>query len=798
VNQGNSAVPRVRIHLVAVATLVCALIALALPALASAQTFEVDSNGDEAKTAVGAVCDTGAPAAEHCSLRAAIEAGNEDATTDVIEFEPAKFQGVGGNGTVTLTEGLPAITEPVEILGGRCHTAFEFGFEGPCAEIAGLTAASAGEDVFTVEAEDATIQGLSIVGGKDGIAVVDGAKNFVATGNWVGLKLDGSGGENYRAGIMIEPGSERTLVGGVVETDRNVFGHGTVGVYVYGSSHNAVQGNYIGVRPNGTYTSGTALESAGVRIVDDTSTVPAARAEDNEVGGVLGDAEAASKKCDGACNVITSRQARAVDLSGLSTSEHASPAAGPTTIIGNYIGLQADGSAPVAEAGDGVYAGQGPNSEPGPANTTIGGLDASHEGNHIAGGSYGVRAEGTEDLVVLGNQIGRNGEGVGIAGPDSVAIYIVSEAVAQPALVQGNSLFLEGAEGIESTYVGAEIVGNGIVGGSTGIVAGEEDEGVGNLISANQLSEQDRVGIEIYEESNVVIGNTISKANWAGIVLDSHSNHNRIGGDAPGEANTIVESGLRGEEEDGAITMNTRRGLRNEFAANTGAGNHGAFIKLFANPIEGEIANGIAPSTLGSVQQSSATGTGVPGATVRLFTKASAEPGELGGYLGKVVVDAGGIWKATYATQPVGTLVAATQTSNAGTPEGGTSEVSAPTAATADPVPPPEEEKRGTGSSSSPGSSSPAPAPVKPKTPTVKITKAPKRTSTATTAKFKFTATPAAGAKFECKLDGSKWAKCSSPKSYKRLKSGTHTFRVRAKGPAGTGPVTKVRFTVKP
>jgi hypothetical protein len=778
---------------------VCALIALALPALASAaQTFEVDSNGDEAKTAAGAVCDTGATAGENCSLRAAIEAADEDATPDVIDFEPAKFQGVGGNGTVTLTEGLPPITEPVEILGGRCPTAFAFGFEGPCAEIAGLTAASAGEDVFTVEAEGTTIQGLSIVGGKDGIAVADGAKNFVATGNWVGIKLDGSDGDNYRAGIMVEAGSERTLVGGVVEADRNVFGYGRVGVYIYGSSHNAVQGNYIGVRPNGTYTSGSAPASAGVRIVDDTSIVPAAKAEDNEVGGVLGDAEAASKECDGACNVITSHEARAVDLSGLSTSEHASPATGPTTVIGNYIGLQADGSAPFNEADRGVYAGRGPNSEPGPANVTIGGLDASHEGNHIAGGSSGVIADGAEDLAVLGNQIGRNGEGVGIAGPDSVAIDVVSVAVTQPALVQGNSLFLEGAEGIESTYVGAEIIGNGIVGGSTGIVAGEEDEGVGNLISANQLSEQDRVGIEIYEESNVVIGNTISKASWAGIALDGHSNHNRVGGDAPGEANTIVESGLRGEEEDGAISMFTHRGLRNEFAANTGSGNHGAFIKLFANPIEGEIANGIAPPTLGTVQQSSATGTGVPGATVRLFTKASAEPGELGAYLGKVVVGAGGAWKATFATQPVGALVAATQNSNAGTPDGGTSEVSAPTAATADPVPPPEEQKGSTGSSSSSGSSTPAPAPAKPKAPTVKITKAPKKSSTATTAKFKFTATPAAGATFECKLDAKKWAKCKSPKTYKGLNPGRHSFQVRAKASGLTSAVVQFKFTIKP
>ena len=52
---------------------------------------------------------------------------------------------------------------------------------------------------------------------------------------------------------------------------------------------------------------------------------------------------------------------------------------------------------------------------------------------------------------------------------------------------------------------------------------------------------------------------------------------------------------------------------------------------------------------------------------VRIFSKASAEPGELGALLAVVNADATGAWAATYAKQPVGTLVTATQTSDAGT-----------------------------------------------------------------------------------------------------------------------------------
>jgi hypothetical protein len=189
----------------------------------------------------------------------------------------------------------------------------------------------------------------------------------------------------------------------------------------------------------------------------------------------------------------------------------------------------------------------------------------------------------------------------------------------------------------------------------------------------------------------------------------------------------------------------------------------------------------------------------VAGSTVRLFTKTRAEAGELGVYLGKVLVEPSGAWKATFAKQPTGTLIAATQTGS----DGGTSEVSAPVSAAADPVEPEQQgggtSGGGTVSSSSSGAPTPAPAPAKPTTPKVKITKGPKKTSEATKATFKFTATPATGATFECKFDATKWAKCRSPKTYKHLQSGRHTFQVRAGVPgAPTSKPAKLQFTVKP
>jgi hypothetical protein len=64
------------------------------------------------------------------------------------------------------------------------------------------------------------------------------------------------------------------------------------------------------------------------------------------------------------------------------------------------------------------------------------------------------------------------------------------------------------------------------------------------------------------------------------------------------------------------------------------------------------------------------------------------------------------------------------------------------------------------------------------------------------TARFLFgsLASPATG--FECKLDAGPWLRCASPKTYKRLRPGHHTFRVRSLGPGGTD-ATPVRRKFK-
>jgi hypothetical protein len=746
----------------ALAALVCALIALAaIPAVAAATPITVDSTGDQPGVAH---CVEGAPPGE-CTLRAAIELSNTDMTLDQIHLNGVL------DDELEPQSALPTITEPVYVSGDQD--------EGPpyfAPKVA--IAAPPGAAALTVEADNVTVEGLALGGGTAGIEVVGRSTGLLALGNWLGLKLDTEGNANTVAGIILRAGSDGAEIGSKEQeaSRRNVFGHDEVGVLVEGASETKIEGNYIGVGPDGN---GPPTLGVGVRIVDGLGTP----AEHNQVGGKLTEAEAESTSCDGPCNVIATEGGIDVDLTG----ESGEPASGPTTIRGDYIGLSADGRRPVGENSTGVVAGPGQSScGGGPGDVTVGG-SAPMESNYIDAGT-GIFAEGAENFRALGNAIGLLADGSPGESPNAFGIEVCAEGVTEPAQISNNDMLLGPGvvAGIASDWGRAEISGNTIEGGQIGVLTGADSEGHGDLIKGNIVTAPELDGIHVQSQSNTVIGNVIRGAGLAGVDLEE-ADLNRVGGDLAGEENSIEGSGA------GAILVSGSEATRDEIRGNRGSGNAGPFIQLLEGEM-GERPNAtVEPPSFATALQSSATGTARPDSTVRIFSKASAEPGELASLLAVVHADATtGVWSATYATVPVGTLVAATETST----EGATSEVSEPSAATSDPVKP-EEHAAGNGSSSSSGASSSNP-PILPRPPKVKITKRPKKSSTSTTAKFTFKATPAAGAKFQCKLDNAKWASCKSPKTYKKLKLGKHTFQVRATAGGLTSPAAKFNFTVRP
>jgi hypothetical protein len=78
--------------------------------------------------------------------------------------------------------------------------------------------------------------------------------------------------------------------------------------------------------------------------------------------------------------------------------------------------------------------------------------------------------------------------------------------------------------------------------------------------------------------------------------------------------------------------------------------------------------------------------------------------------------------------------------------------------------------------------------------PDTTITSGPASPTNATTATFGFTSGEA-GSTFECRLDGSVFATCASPKSYSGLGAGDHTVEVRAVDPAGNIDPTPASYS---
>ncbi len=298
------------------------------------------------------------------------------------------------------------------------------------------------------------------------------------------------------------------------------------------------------------------------------------------------------------------------------------------------------------------------------------------------------------------------------------------------------------------------------------------------------IGESTTNGILIENDFNLVLHNAIYGSGAAGVRIQDptafpilSSTGNLIGGSSAAEENTIRESG--GDAiEIVDISMSEDEDSQNGVGRNKGDENAGLFIDLVDN------ANaGILPPTFATSQQSSASGSGAePNATIRVFRKAEAVPGEIDSTLAETTADGSGNWKVAYPTIPTGTLVAATQTSV----EGGTSELAIATT-TADPA--------GGGGGSTGGDTKDkdkdkddkgkkGKGKADKKAPETTIIKGPRGRSHKRTAKFKFVSSEP-NSTFQCKLDKKPFKRCRSPKKYKRLKPGKHVFKVRAIDAAG-------------
>jgi CSLREA domain-containing protein len=767
-----------------VSTLLAAVCLLAVPAVAGAAEYEVNTANDEADAAPGtAGCLTTGLV---CSLRAAIQESNASVgTKDTIKFAAA-FDGQVATDTIAISGAFPIITDFVTIDGdgtGQCEPIASI--NGPCVGVE----KTGGGFGLQVEDDEVTIEGLAVTGALIGINVINASEDFVARNNWVGLKLDGTTGAN-NVGIFVDPGSDDAVIGGNEATQRNVISsNSNIGLDLEGTSEAVVRGNYFGVTPSGAAAAGNPID---IDLTDSTAGL-GTEAIGNEIGGGISPAQAATAACDGGCNVI-SGATLGIDLEGTGGNE--APASGPTTIRGNYIGLNEAGTAGLENSSTGVAIG-------GADEVTVGGNLAEHA-NHVHGGTFGVQAGGLgpdpEKLLVQGNLFGLNPAGTAtLAASTGYAIFSDAEGMTDETLaatisanrismIAGTAILQHGSGAtITGNTIGRGVGGESLGGGSIGFHA-YGNQSFGSTLEGNTFNNAAEYGVLIEDDENVIAGNQIGAAGITGVLVKGlgPAIDNVIGGDSPAEQNTITGS------DGDAIAIFNDEDEENEIARNVGGGNTGLFIDLGVNG-PGNLGSGpndgAQPPVISTATDLGASGTTEPGALVRVFRKATPAAGELEAFIGEALANGEGKWSLTYGSPiPGGTTIGATQSD-----AGGTSELAfATTVAT----PSGNGGGKGGGIGNSGGNTGGKGAAKDKTPPQTTIRKGPKKGAKAGTVKFKFVSSEP-GSTFQCKLDKRPFKPCKPPKAYKGLKAGKHVFKVWAIDKAGNVDPTPAKKKFK-
>ncbi len=251
--------------------------------------------------------------------------------------------------------------------------------------------------VLTATADNSIIRGFVLrdfVG--DGIQIDSGSSGNTIVGNYIGSF--GAGGTNLgvneqNTGVGIRVLGDNNIIGGTTAATRNVIGgNQSHGIFITGASatYNTVQGNYIGTDATGA--TATANLGAGIEIAS----------SNNTIGGTT----TAHR------NIISGNSLEGIDLTGTSANYN--------TISNNYIGLNAAGTAALANSEIGI------DVEAGASHNTIGGASSSL-GNVISGNTqFGVRITDstTSNNTIQYNYIGTNAAGTSAASNGSFGVVI--------------------------------------------------------------------------------------------------------------------------------------------------------------------------------------------------------------------------------------------------------------------------------------------------------------------------------------------------------------------------------------
>lgn len=345
---------------------------------------------------VTSTADAGNNTLRQCILNANEYSGLPWIGIPTISFQLPTAEAIDGGGyyywSIRPTTDLPAITKQVHINGRTQPTSETYNNPyGPEVEV------YAGDSAFDIQASYVTIEGLAINGGVDSnslmvqISTANG-HHCRLIGNYIGLDVTGEARKSAYGIKLVRcyNGAHHNIIGGTLESERNIVlgPNGGYGVSLYISTSNEVKGNYIGTNKSGTV--GLGAGSWGVYIYN---------ADHNLIGG----STAAER------NIISGHGYHGVEI--YNNSDH-------NVVAGNYIGLNAAGTAILANSDRGVYI-WGASS-----NNTIGGSEPGL-GNIISGNNNnGIYCNSVSDNYIRGNYIGLGPDGVTDLGNAGDGIYL--------------------------------------------------------------------------------------------------------------------------------------------------------------------------------------------------------------------------------------------------------------------------------------------------------------------------------------------------------------------------------------
>ena len=454
----------------------------------------------------------------------------------------------------------------------------------------------------------------------DGVGLVSGATGNVVQGNLIGTNAVGTAAlGNNKSGVYIASASN-TIGGTVAGAGNTISANAVNGIFIDASNNvnasaNSIAGNLIGTDVTGTAALGNA---------DDGVYLGGAN---NTVGGTT----AATR------NVIAGNRSDGVTIAGAQATGN--------FIQGNYIGTNAAGTAPLANAGNGIYVLNAPDN-------IIGGTAAGTQ-NVISGNARdGILVQGaaTTRTMVQGNFIGLNATGMAALGNAGAGVFLqfASNTMVGGTIPAARNVISGNGTGIrmdddtttgnvvQGNFIGTDVTGKFALGNALGVQllnaphnqVGGTAAGAGNVVTASTPTYGFGVLIEGAAASgNLVQGNLIGTDVTGtqalgnathGVLIAAGASNNTIGGTDPAARNLI--SGNQGDGilitdsgSTGNFILGNFIGTDVSGTAAMGNGAHGVLVVSSNNTIGGTVPgarNVISGNREDGVQIQGATATG--------------------------------------------------------------------------------------------------------------------------------------------------------------------------------------------